>query len=136
MAKKEEVLNALKKSSGFSVLSSTETPSQLRLVGRVPNDKDGTSLKNWHAVIAALLQLTDLGWQVDVSKNYFLREGALVYAWRLIFQGDKLSENYDSIVQSIIVATPRRELTEYPLNAPANRNVPANGRGASVTKVL
>jgi hypothetical protein len=82
-------------------------------------------------------------WKVDISRHYFnrvLQSGPkMFYAWRLIFQADRMSDHLDDIL-GVIRSAPapaQVELQEYPLpGAGANRNEFRNGRGAgSVDRV-
>jgi hypothetical protein len=69
---------------------------------------------------------------VDISKQYFLRNDQVVFGWRLIFQGD-LVTNMADMVQSIINAPrPRAILEEQALpGVRGDRNSPgASGKGA------
>jgi hypothetical protein len=75
-------------------------------------------------------------WAVDFSKFYFIREGKIVFAWRLIFQSaDDLEKSLPEIC-NIFEGAPRGgttgEVMEVPLiGASITRNTKIHGKGAS-----
>lgn len=118
--------------AGFEVVSETPNPGQLRVVGRVPNAR----MSAWLLVINKLLSAADSApWNVDISKQYFNRNGKTLYGWRLIFQGENIAESYDSIA-AIVKSTPaaKSELTEVTLHAGGQRNSLNRGKGAQLTE--
>lgn len=112
---------------GFETIRPTETTGQLRLVGRVA----GQYSDNWKVVILHLLQAAERNtWAVDVSRQYFPREGQLFYAWRLIFQGENLHTHYGSIVQTLANAPKARfEVKEQALPGVTGQRSMQNSRG-------
>lgn len=127
---------ALQRKTGFEVIDAGEAPTQLRLMGRLPMDKMGVNLANWHLLIVALSDGGE-GWTVDISKKYFKRGSKPVYSWRLIFQSAELKSKY-AVILKAIMGTPyagRGELSEFPLaGARSDRNELTNRKGASNIK--
>lgn len=131
MATLRDVLQALHARGGFECIEQAEAENQVRLLGRVP--MAGTS--NWLLIVHQLLsRMTSEPWKVDISKNYFHRAGKVVFAWRLIFQGTGIANQYGSI-SGAIAGTPssnRSETMEQPLvGASSLRMETRNGKGAS-----
>ena len=130
------IIAALRKRAGYEAVSQNETATQLRFLGRLLPDRGGQGADNWktlmHFLNAAMKERT---WTVDISKYFFNKEetGLLVFAWRIIFQGENLAQHYTDIA-NVIAKAPNaaRELTEMPLaGATADRNSTAGGkRGA------
>ena len=114
---------------GFEVVSKSSTESQLRLIGRVPSQKMG----DWLIIIQRLLgRSEEADWNIDISKQYFLRSGKILYGWRLIVQADEVAGHLDEIV-SLVTSSPRskKEITEIPLTgAGAHRTTLKRGKGA------
>jgi len=125
----DDLLNQLHTRGGFELVNQSTTETQARLMGRVHRNAMGA----WLILVQNLLLRSGQGWSVDISKQYFLRDGRVVYAWRLIFQGKELERAMPDICQTIINA-PRAKsvIEEQPLvGARANRNAPnAKGKGA------
>lgn len=132
MATCADFLQALHSKCGFEPVGKEETPSRLRLAGRVVDGQTNSNTKNWLIVLQRLLRSSrGAGWSVDVSKHYLVPTERMVYEWRLIFQGEVLSNHYPAILQVIRSApvSSRGEVTEIPLaGVNANRNNPAGGR--------
>lgn len=134
------VLAALRAKTGFEVVSHNDAnPHQLRLVGRVPADQGGLNMNNWKILMYRLyLAMEQRPWKVDFSKSYFIQERTkkLVFAWRVIFQGEHLGQHFADIVQLITTSpnTARADVTEMPLvGVSADRNSTAGGkRGAGL----
>lgn len=130
----ESLIEALER-TGFQTILPTERPTQLRVVGRVP----ASTMPGWLELVTELLTQAEVSvsWSLDVSKQYFLREGSLVYAWRLIFQADKLQDCQEEIIELLRASAPRprpqAEVTEQPLSVLGPRNTynSATGKGAS-----
>lgn len=132
-----DIQAALQRKTGFEVVEAEETPTRLRLMGRVPLDKK--KLAFWLDFINSALFSGGPGWACDVSKKYFEMNGETVYRWRLIFQGENLASRYESIVATIMGVQPARakdvELTEFPLTgARPTRNESVRGKGATNLK--
>lgn len=127
----------LRAHAGFDAVES-EThvrPNQLRLLGRVPP----AELERWRTFLRRFLALGDqVPWKADVSKYVFLRDGALVYAWRIVVQGEGLAAHAEALgAQVLPPAAPAAsrgpvQVTEMPLvGVSPDRNNPAGtGRGA------
>ena len=126
-----KVLGALRARFGFDVVNPTATDKQLRVLGRVHPEQE----RNWLAGVQHMLSVSEkAAWSVDISRQYFLRGGVLVYAWRVIFQGEGLEQYVNSIVSSLGGA-PRAqfEVEEQVLSVLGTRNtMNARGKGASV----
>jgi hypothetical protein len=100
MATLPELFATLRSKSGFEVVSHTPSATRLRVLGRLPLDREGMNINNWVVLVARLLTATEQGkpWSVDVSKHYFKRDGKLVYAWRLLFQAEEIEKHYADIM--------------------------------------
>jgi len=125
----DDVSKALRIRGGFELVTEHNDRNQLRLMGRVPRAAVG----GWLLIVRHLLLASDV-WSVDVSKQYFIKGGKLVFGWRVLFQFPE-SFLYDPIVSAINSAPKARIiLEEQPLmGARSDRNVPNsqnNGRGA------
>lgn len=127
---------ALRVKVGFQVVSFTEAPTKLRILGRIPEDTSGLNGGNWKIVMFRLLTAMERGapWAADLSKNYFKKNGKLVYAHRILLQGPDIAQHYAAVTH-IITSSPstsRAEVTEMPLGgASADRHSTAGGkRGA------
>jgi hypothetical protein len=115
-ATRTDIYAALAKKSGFEVLQESETPKQLRVMGR-------SYLEKWPfflPIVHKLLTTSGMpgnGWTCDISKQYFLSDGRVLYGWRFIFQSADLPAQYPSIVLAINSAPrPQRvELESQPL---------------------
>lgn len=131
---KTTVFVALRKKVGFEVVSDTETPNQLRVLGRIPEDSLGLNGNNWKIVTYRLLKAMDSRpWKVDVSKSYFIKKetGKLVFAWRILLQGDGIAQHYADVINLIDTSPSARvEVTEIPLGGgnEGGRNNTAGGR--------
>lgn len=120
---------------GFEVVDAQEQPRQLRLMGRVASDVNIG--RNWLLVVHKMLSSSANeanAWKVDASKQYLLHGNRVLYAWRLIFQGERLAASYGDIVASITTApkSNRVEVTEFALpGMRANRNMGGPGKGSA-----
>jgi hypothetical protein len=128
----KKLVTALRTKCGLQVLESGLGERQIRILGRLPQERMGDWLLFIHH---ALVQLDDKkpGWTVDISKHYFLYQRKVVYGWRLIFQAPKIVEFLPSILNAVMGApeSARREIMEVPLlGVGPNRNSPTHGRGA------
>lgn len=129
------LLQALRTKCGFEVRDVNQpSPKQMRLLGRIPQSRMGDMLLLIYALKTREEQ--GPGWTADISKNYFLLGGKVVFGWRIIFQSNEaFGEKHVSDICKVVNTTPnssRREVTEAPLiGATANRNAQgANGKGA------
>jgi hypothetical protein len=127
-------MEALKQSlhlkAGFEVVQQNVTDKQIRLVGRVPRDKTG----QWLLVVERLLlreQEPDCAWNLDISKQYFLRGNRLLYGWRVILQAPSVAEHVDELV-NIAKTTPmvQRQLEEVALVGGTDYSQLKGGKGA------
>lgn len=80
----DDILVELKNKGSYELVVQTPSKSQWRLLGRVPaGAKD-----RWKRLRVHLLKTAETPaccWQVDISQQFFLRDGSEVYGWRLIF---------------------------------------------------
>lgn len=129
-----ELVRAMNQKAGFELVDHSVSSSQLRLLGRVPLDRAGLNMNNWLLVIRQLLlHSRKAAWKTDISKDYFLlgTTDKVVYAWRIILQGDSIEAHLGAITQLVAAAPPssRSEVTEMPLpGVSADRNSTVGGR--------
>lgn len=130
----DQLKMVLAQKTTFEVVSASSEGGKVRLLGRVrPTQNTGMLLK----VMSNLLAAADAAeWNMDVSKQYFLRNGRLTYGWRFIFQGQAIDASLPNIV-SVIAGTKHvaQQLTEVRLHGGgADRNAPSpGGKGAAPT---
>lgn len=131
----EDLFRAMQRKAGFEAVSVTEpSAGQLRALGRIPEDMGGLNMGNWKILMYQLYTtMAGRPWKVDISKSYFIKQetGKLVFAWRVIFQGENLAQHLPEII-SVVNGSPvtaRAEITEIPLaGAAANRGKVTGGR--------
>ena len=127
-----DFIHILKARAGFEMVNHQESPNQLRILGRVRKP----ALGGWLLVVNQLKQV-EMGavWGIDISKPYFPRGSKLVFAWRIILQGEGIAQYYAAIAQ-VVKNSPRARVTvdEVALmGASADRNAPSvgnRGKGA------
>jgi len=148
-----ELYAALNTKAGFEVVNEKLTDTQLRISGRVPNAQTAT----WLMVVKRLDRAakrsakkaaaqSSTTWTVDISKQYFTvpdvpdeheddDNARLLYAWRIIIQGEDIQQHIPTIAR-VVQRAPRvrAEVTEVPLHAAGSRNAPIRGRGAQLTE--
>lgn len=110
---------ALHRKAGFEVVSQTAGANQIRVLGRIPQNR----MPGWLPVMLALLLASEqLPWNADISKQYFPRNKKLRFAWRIILQGDDIAQHLQQIV-NIIEKVPmmRSELSEVPIQRSSHR---------------
>lgn len=126
----EQLFTVLAKKAGFEVVNATGNQAQLRVLGRVQGSENTA---RWLLVVERLLmKAVGAPWNIDISKQYFLRGEKLLYGWRVILQSPDLTPHFSTIV-STVNSTPSRVAVvsdEIPLNANPNRNALRNGKGA------
>ncbi len=123
-----ELYQVLYAKAGFEVVNDHVGEKQLRVLGRVDNKR----MPVWLVVIQRLLAKAEQSsWNVDISKQYFLRDGKLLFAWRVIFQGDEIGGHLQEIAD-IATEAPvmRQEIMEVPIQRSAHRTQMRHGRGA------
>ncbi len=141
MAEVQEFLRALSEKSKFDVVNHTATPGKLRVVGRIPHDELNHNVQSWLIIARNLLLASEqAGWNIDVSKQYFIKtvgdSKKIVYAYRLIVQGDNISTILDSLIPLVRGSKPSSsvQLDRFPLHGEtAERNVGKRGKGARNT---
>lgn len=121
------------KSVFFEVLDQGVGETQLRLLGRLPQERVGDWLVFMHHICT---KMQSHKWKVDISKSYFLRDGKIVFAWRVIFQAPDIEAELQNII-NVVSTSPKSsrtaETTSIRLgNASANRNAYRNGKGAAL----
>lgn len=98
MSTPDQLLQALNRRFGFETVTQSVGTKQLRVVGRVGADHK----RNWLVGIQHLLtQEQSRPWSVDISRQYFLRNGVVVWGWRLIFQHEDLEALYADVISAI-----------------------------------
>jgi len=127
------LLTLLRSKFGYEARDVTSGKKQLRVLGRLPNERMGDWLIGMHFAHQALQRQP--GWSVDFSKFYFPRNGKIVYAWRLIFQSvddQPISAHLQDIMNSFSSApqSSRGEVMEIPLMGAGRSRSAAGGRGA------
>lgn len=124
----EALLSVLQSKAGFETVDRHNAPNQLRLFGRVHGQKMGM----WLETVKTLLLLSGRsGWNLDVSRQYFLRGEKLFFGWRLIFQGEGINQFLPTIQTSVQqIPLPVKKLEEVSLNVRPDRNALRNGKGA------
>ncbi len=124
-----ELVRVLKMRGGFDLVSQSVTENQLRILGRVPKDM----MNAWLVVIHQLLGRSETAsWSVDISKQYFLRNGKVLYGWRIIIQAQQVEGHLGAICEAIS-NTPRPKVIveeQRLYGASSNRNSPKGGKGA------
>jgi hypothetical protein len=145
MATVQDLINVLASRAKFEPVEVDEKPTQIRMLGRVRTDAHASAMDNWLAMMNAIAEREEhegCTWKVDISRKYFRRNGRLIFAWRLIIQGENLEASLPELVaaaqSTAAVAKSYRELDEIPLpGVRGDRNAHINGKGAGATgKVL
>jgi hypothetical protein len=138
MAKAQDLINVLAAKARFEAVDVAEQPNQIRILGRVRQDGTSTTMDNWLLMMNSIAEREEqpgCKWKVDISRKYFRRAGKLIFAWRLIIQGEELSV----LLQEVIAAaqgaplSSRNEVTEVPLGARGDRNALVRGKGAGAS---
>lgn len=124
-----KLLTAFRSKAGFECTEHEIKPSQIRLIGRVPN----AALRTWHQVVPRILKAHKPDWSVDISKAYFLKPDYR-YAWRVLIGGRDLPGAVNALMNIIEGLDGQRtvtELTEFPLVGydPKTRNAKPGERG-------
>jgi hypothetical protein len=113
---------------GFETVSKNVTAKQMRLLGRVPQ----ANMSNWLVAMDYLLAKGETAaWTLDISKQYFRRNGRLLFAWRIILQSDDVAKYYDDLGEAVRNSPKARATVEtYTLHgAGPNRNSMRDGKG-------
>lgn len=123
-----DLYTALHRKVGFEIVGETVTPNQIRVIGRLPQP----NLQNWLVTLQRLFTKAEgAPWNVDISKQYFLRNGKVLYGWRMIFQAEEIATHLEDIVATISTAPKARaDLDEVNLYAGEDRNALRMGKGA------
>jgi len=129
-----ELYRALKQRIGYEVVKEQVTNSQIRVIGRVPQQLT----RNWIVVMHHLLLGENAApWSLDVSKQYFLRGGQVVWGWRLIFQASSIEDHIPGIIQ-LLGSAPKAKfmVEEQRLPGVRGQRVTMNDRGKGASGVL
>jgi hypothetical protein len=127
----QALLNALSNRFGFEMRTNDVRPNQIRFLGKIPPEFS----RNWIVGIRHLLvkSLTS-PWNLDVSRQYFLRGEQLVWGWRLIFQHDDIDSQIADVITAI-GAAPRAKFEVVEQRLPGvkgpRRTMNDRGKGAS-----
>lgn len=128
MSDPDIIFAALHEKMGAEIINQTSSEKQARFMLRI---KKGPNTTIWLSVIEHLLVLADTQlatgqphWTIDVSKQYFRKDGELKFGWRVILQGAQLQEHFKSIANEIHAAKltgPVMEVQEVQLHGSATR---------------
>jgi hypothetical protein len=136
MSTPAELFQVLRRKAGFEMVTHTVNETRLRVVGRLPLDRQGANMNNWKVLMLRMLSAADHGrpWSVDISKHYFKKAGKLVYGWRVIFQGPEILKHLADIINVISTspgaAKPEPEFVTLH-GLPPDRNNPAGGKAGA-----
>lgn len=96
-------------------------------------------LRVWLGILTFLLSRKQ-GWDEHISKQYYLRNGKMIYGWNFIAQWESAEDKervlaeISNLLRRATQELPRSgtQLDSYPLVAKKGRNVPAtrNNKGA------
>lgn len=124
----EHLLETIKKSKTLELVEWKDTESRLRLVGRINKSVQ----RQWKNIMYQLLLLDTEGVvSVDISRMYILTndKSDVVFAWRVIFQKEDISESYQQIAKIFAttkqIAVPVEEVDSVPL---VGRRTPVRGK--------
>jgi hypothetical protein len=128
----EDLVRTLKMRGGYEVVRNNSGANQVRLIGRVPSQL----VKGWLIIVQQLLVRNEQApWSADISKQYFLQAGRVMFGWRLIFQGEDIKQHFVDIITTITNSPrPRATVEEQPLagaSASRNRQTPGSLKGAA-----
>jgi hypothetical protein len=119
---------ALYNKAKFEMVTETVSDTQLRIIGRLPQQ----AMSNWLLIMDRLLEnMENATWKVDISKQYFRRADKVLFGWRLIFVGDSILSQLPEVIATI-TNTPKAKtlVEEAQLFGSRGRNELSNGRGA------
>jgi len=127
----QALLSALHSRFGFEMRTHDVRGNQIRFLGKVPPEFS----RNWIVGIRHLLMKSlSSPWNLDVSRQYFLRGEQMVWGWRLIFQHDDINSHIADIITTISAAPRAKfEVTEQRLPGVKGqrRVMNAKGKGAA-----
>lgn len=138
MADAKTLLHLLMTKCRLEVVDLNTSANQIRIIGRIPHDDAGQNVQNFLIITKNfLIAAKTSSWNVDISKNYFLKEVGesekVVYGYRLIFQGEDMNQHLPQICSVVDGSKPpsRVQLESFPLHGQtAERNVGKNEKGA------
>lgn len=135
---------ALRSRLGYTPVSTSHTPKQIRLLGRLPANRMGDWLAFIHHIHVNCLERLQPMWTVDISKLYFTKPDTkvVIYGWRLIFQiKEGVPAHIPELVPQIVNAvnsaprSSRSEVTEMPLvGSRAGDPLSPTGKGAGLSE--
>lgn len=123
----ELVSRAIDATKVAEVVKVQETDKQLRITHRVAKGH----LRVWLDIVTDVLNRKK-GWDAHVSKQYFLKNGRLIYAWNFIAQWGEVEDKEEVLKQIATLISRARvkapstghKLSSYPLMASDKRNAP------------
>mgnify|MGYP001209092877 CR=1 FL=1 len=122
-----DLIQLLQARGNFETVKNQPAEDQLVLLGRIPN----TAVDQWLIIVHSLLEWgASSGVVMDVSRQYFLKSGKVVYAWRLIIRAKGVEKHYGQIA-AILNRAPRVavRLSSFPIPATTSRNNLRRGKG-------
>lgn len=128
--KVEDLLNRIAKSKTLEVVEWKDSPTRLRLVGRI----NKAVQRQWKSIMLNLLLLEKKSVvSVDISRIYLLTgsEDDVVFAWRVIFQKEGVETAYDHIAHVFSTSKPVALSVEIATSEEVplvGRRVPTRGR--------
>ncbi len=93
---------------GAEIVKTEERDGTLRVWLRIP-----TKGSPWSQVLLDFMSKPQ-GWQVDISKSYFVKEGGIRFLWRVIMTGDTAAAQA-ALVAALDRKQEIREVTSMPL---------------------
>jgi hypothetical protein len=110
------------------MVNAERTPKSVRVFLRVADERDS----KWPRFVRTLLQLSDEAVRVDVSKTFFLKEGSVVYLWRLTLATEDEEAAYDRLGECLVSMSD--PVTEVRLTGASPRNAfwAGDGRAEAV----
>lgn len=121
----------LKVKSAMEIIDVQTSPGQIRILARQPQARVGDLVMVIHQLLSRMQEQAE--WKVDISKAYFLKDGRVVQAVRLILQGQNPEQHLEEVA-NVIQGAPtagRVEVNEIMLaGAGPDRNSGKNGKGA------
>lgn len=132
-----EIITVLSQRAGFEVVNQTVNENQIRIIHRI--SKEG--MPNWLSIMKSLFGAeAQASWNLDVSKQYFLRAGSVVYGWRFILQTEEVESCLPAVLLAIKNAPLAKRANRFPEEQPlvgcgsSRRGVNAKGKGVRTIK--
>jgi hypothetical protein len=134
--RKPELYRLLEQKGGFEVVRDTVSPEQLRVIGRIDQNRFNYWLSVMHQLLSWSAKPTS-SWSCDISKQYMLAPDGVRHGWRIILQGRDLNGAAPEILKAIEQARKPavQELSSQLLpgyqEGEERAGVRPNGKGAS-----